>query len=409
MPETAVDEMFAEFEAAARDSFRPPGVPEAQRRVRDRRRRRRGLLAGLAALLLAGSAGGYAVAGRGDRSAPSPSPTVSVSPTGKVTERKVALPGVPGSLAELRFISGDDGWALFDTCEPGDFSAHGCRRTVARTTDGGASWQRTALTPAPDGAARLMPVDNQTLIVVVGDRYLITDDGGDSWTRHPLSSPPEALWRSVAAPDGPHLGCPASQEGAQPPATCAELKVVLLDGTPLAHQPPVALRPGGENAFLPGSDGRYWLTVTAGDRLTVYTSDYGGGPWRKLPVIPAARHFAISPDGREVWLVRTDRPNGVWRLADDRWRPGPPLPDDTYEVAAAGDGVLVVSSSYGGVGFVANGRYVDVPELRERLRAKPDDQASVATLPDGTIQILYGETQFLGIGQGVDRHWIRYS
>ncbi|MEV0153379.1 hypothetical protein AB0H57_06500 [Micromonospora sp. NPDC050686] len=403
MPETTIEEMFAEFEAAARDTFRPPGVPETQRRVRDRRRRRRGLLAGLAALLLTGSAGGYAVAGRGDRSTPSPAPTVS--PTGKITERKVALPGVPGRLAEVRFTGAADGWALFDTCERRDLAAQVCRRTVGRTTDGGVSWRRTAPLPAANGAAHLLPVDNATLTVAVGGRYLVTGDGGDSWTSHPVSAPPEAIWRSAAAEGGQHLGCPAAQEGTRPTATCAELKVVLLDGTPLAHQPPVTLQPGGDATFLPGSDGRYWLTATEGDRLRVLTSDYAGGPWRELPAVPAGRRIDVSPDGREVWLVRTDRPNGAWRLVGDRWQPGPPLPDDTHEVAAAGDGVLVVTSTYGGVGFVADGRYLDIPELR----ANPDDRASVAVLPDDTIEIRSGETQFLGAGRGINRHWIRYS
>ncbi|SBT49867.1 beta propeller repeat protein [Micromonospora auratinigra] len=409
MPDTAIEQLFAEFEATARETFRPPGVPAAQRRVRDRRRHRRGLLAGVAALLLAGSAGGYAAAHRGDRPTPTPTPTPTVSPSPELTERKVAVPGVPGRLADLRFVSGTSGWALFDTCEPFDAGARDCRRTVARTTDGGRSWRRTALPDVPTGVVQLMPVDHQHLTVATVDRFLVTEDGGFSWTTHPRTAPPDSIWLTVNAPDGPHLGCASPKEGAPPPATCDVLKIVLLDGIPLAHQPPVTLHPRDEAAFFPGLDGRYWLTLARNDQFTVFTSDYGGGPWRKLPSVPGAHRLTFSPDGVEAWLVRTERPNGVWRLVDDRWQPGPLLPDDTAEVAAVGAGLLVVTSTYGGAGFVTDGRHVDLPVLRDALRGQPDDTASVATLPDGTVQILYGETQILGIGQGVDRQWIRYS
>ncbi|MET8834441.1 hypothetical protein ABZV78_11050 [Micromonospora sp. NPDC004540] len=410
MPDTVIEKSFAEFEVAAGATFRPPGVAEAQRRIRVRRRRR-GLLAGLLALLLAGPAGTYAAAHRGDPPVPRPIPTVSPTPGGKVIERKIALPGVPGGLTGLQFVDSRTGWALFDTCDSNDPMARGCRRTVARTTDGGTTWTVVALPEAPDGAAYLLPRDGRTLTVVAGRRYLVTVDGGATFSSSPLDSPSAATRRAMATPNGFVVACPSflgPGDGARG-KSCDRQQVLRVDDDPLPQQPPVTLRPGGEHALMEGGDGRLWLTVTEGDRLTVVTSDDRGATWRKLPAVVGARSLTVSPDGMDAWLVRTDAPNGTWRLAGDRWQPGPGVPDETYEVAAAGDGILVVSSRYGGLGFVADGRYVDVPELRDALRSNPDDQPAVAMLPDGTVQIRYGGTQFLGIGRGVERTWIRLS
>ncbi|MFF5172403.1 WD40/YVTN/BNR-like repeat-containing protein [Micromonospora sp. NPDC000089] len=406
MPDTTIEQLFVEFDAAARDTFRPPGVPEARRRVVTRRRRRRGVLAGVAALLLAGSAGGYVTADRDDRPTPSPTPTASPSPT--LAERKVALPGVPGRLTALHLVDADSGWALFDTCDSSDPGARGCRRALARTTDGGRTWQRTALPRVPDGAVQLMPVDNSTLTVRAATGYLVTDDGGRTWTSHPLTSPPDDVHRTVEHEGGPYVGCASLQEDTPPPLTCDRLKVVLLDGTPFAYQPPVTLRPGADAAAFSGLDGRYWFTVRDGARLSVFAWN-GEGPWRKLPVVAGARQLALSPNGQDVWLMSTEGPSRVWRLVDDRWRPGPGLPDDTATVAAADGGLLVVTSAYGGAGFVTDRGYLDLPLLRDALRDDPDAPASVSVLPDDTVLVEYGTTRILGVGQGLVRTWTRFS
>ncbi|MEV6815322.1 hypothetical protein AB0M52_24830, partial [Micromonospora sp. NPDC051296] len=132
MRETDLDQMFAEFEATATSTFRPPGVAAARRRVQDRRRRRRGLLAGLVTLLLAGP-GAYALAGRDTDRIP-PTPTPSPTPDGRLVERKVTAQGAAGSLTELRFVDSWHGWALFDTCGPDEDSGRtDCWRDLART------------------------------------------------------------------------------------------------------------------------------------------------------------------------------------------------------------------------------------------------------------------------------------
>ncbi|WBB73646.1 hypothetical protein O7602_28970 [Micromonospora sp. WMMD1128] len=399
-----VEDLFVEFETAAATTFRPPGVADVQRRIRGRRRRR-GLLAGLLAVALAGPASALAVAHRADRPEPRPTPSVSPSPTGRLTVRTVTLPGVSGELAELRFVSARAGWALFDTCAGADESAAGCRRTVARTVDGGVTWQRSALPAVPDGRVHLLPVDAGTLAVMTRVGYLVTMDGGNSFASHPFDAPQAAVRRVFATPSGLYLGCPP--DGV--PTTCDRQRVLRVSGVLHFHQPPITLRSDAENALVEGADGRLWLTVGDDDGLTVVTSADQGATWQEMPSVPrAARQLVLAPDGRDVWLVRTEQPNGVWRLAGTGWQPGPALPDDTDGIAAPGAGLLVVTSAYGGLGFVTGGGYVEVPELRGPLRTS-DPGTSVRVLPDGTVVAQHGRTWFLGVGRGVDRSWLQLS
>ncbi|MDG4803968.1 cell wall synthesis protein CwsA [Micromonospora sp. WMMD980] len=404
-----LEDLFVEFETAAAATFRPPGVADAQRRIRGRRRRR-GLLAGLLAVVLAGPASALAVAHRADRPEPRPTPSVSPSPTGRLTVRTVTLPGVPGELADLRFVSARAGWALFDTCVDAGESRSGCRRTVARTVDGGVTWQRAGLPAVPDGGFQLLPVDTDTLVVTTRAGYLVTADGGNSFTSHPYEAPPVAVRRVFATPSGLYLGCPP--DGVRP--NCDRQRVLRVSGGLHFHQPPVTLRSDTENALVEGADGRLWLTVGDDNGLTVVTSADQGTTWQELPPVPrAARQLALAPDGRDVWLVRTTQPNGVWRLAGTRWEPGPALPDDTDGIAAPGAGLLVVTSAYGGLGFVTGGGYVEVPELRGPLRTSDprdsDPRTSVSVLPDGTVLAQHGRSWFLGVGRGMDRSWFQYS
>ncbi|MEH0969967.1 hypothetical protein V6U77_02350 [Micromonospora sp. CPCC 205546] len=417
MRENALDEMFAEFEADATTSFRPPGVPAAERRVRDRRRRRGRLLAGLGALLLAGPAGAFA-AGRGadpGPPVPTPVPAVSPTPTGDLPERKVFLPGAPGRLKELRFVDGRNGWALFDTCDTLDLGATDCRRAVGRTADGGVTWQPTTPLPDAKGPGSLLPVDERRLTVRVGDGYLVTTDGGAAWSRHPFGSPPPATQAGTATRSGFLVRCPGRHglEG----RPCPRRELTRIGSGPVRPQPPVALTgEHDDHGLIEGGDGRLWLTVRDGDRLTVLLSADGAASWQKLPAVPGAGRLMVSPDGADAWLVSV-REDGfgvaatkqVWRLVGSRWEQRPGLPDNTSEVAAANGGILAVTSPYGSAGFWVDGRYVDVPELRAALRYDTDAHLSVEVLRDDTVVVSTGSAQIIGIGSGVTRTWTRVS
>ncbi|MFG2011077.1 hypothetical protein ACGFNF_18630 [Micromonospora sp. NPDC048868] len=415
MRENDLDEMFAEFEADAMTSFRPPGVPVAERRVRDRRRRR--LLTGVAALLLAGPAGAFVAAGRGadpDPPAPLPTPSVSPTPTGQLPERKVALPGEPGELADLRFVDARHGWALFDTCGPRDPDATGCRRAVGRTTDGGATWQPTAPLADAKGPASMLPIDDRTLTLMDRDGYLVTTDGGAAWSRHPFSAPPPATQRSTVTRSGFLIRCPGqdSLEG----RPCPRRELIRVGSGPVRPQPPVALTEETEHRLVESGDGRLWLTVRDGDRLTVLLSADGAASWRRLPAVAGAGRLLVSPDGADAWLVSV-REDGfdvaatkqVWRLVGSRWEQRPGLPDNTSDVAAANGGVLAVTSAYGSAGFWTGGHYVDVPELRAALRDDTDASLSVEVLRDDTVVVSTGSAQIMGVNSGVTRTWTLVS
>ena len=195
----------------------------------------------MGALLLAGPAGAFA-AGRGvdpGPPIPTPVPSVSPTPTGKLPERKALLPGAPGRLTELRFVDARNGWALFDTCHTPDPDAKGCRRAVGRTTDGGATWQPTTALGDTKGLAHLLPVDDRTLTVMVGDGYLVTTDGGTAWSRHPFGAPPPATQASSATRSGFLVRCPG-RDGLEG-RPCPRRELTRIGSGPVRPQPPVAL------------------------------------------------------------------------------------------------------------------------------------------------------------------------
>ncbi|SCE87676.1 hypothetical protein [Micromonospora mirobrigensis] len=408
---TVVERVFAEFEADALPTFRPPGVADAQRRVRERRRRRRSVLAGLTALLVGGPAGAFALAGGATdpQPAPTPTPVVPSPPAGKLTERRIALNGVPGRLTDIRFVDARAGWALFDTCGPeGDPAGRDCVRTVARTTDTGRTWRYSSWTEAA-GPVQLLPLDPDTATVTSVRGHRVTRDGAATFTTHPLDDPPAVVSRAMATPSGLYVGCPGAEGPGRFPVTCDRSQVRRIGGGALPRQPALTIKPDNVGLFE-GRDGRVWVTVSRTGGTAVATSDDRGATWRTLPTVPGAAALALSPDGREVWLLGLERPDDVWRLAGDRWRHSGGLPDDTLQAAAVGAGVLVVTSAYGGLGFWAGGRYTDVPELTRTLRRTQDDRsAGVSVLPDGTIEVRQGQTLILGSGRSTDRTWVRLS
>ncbi|MGC5018785.1 hypothetical protein [Micromonospora sp. DT47] len=401
MRETAVTELFAELEADAVRTFRPPGATAAQRRVRERRHLRRGLLAGIAALLVGAPAGAYAVAGRDDAPRPTP-PTVVSAP---LSERKVTMPGAAGTLTDLRFVDARHGWALFDTCTrqaPTD-----CRRTVGRTTDGGVTWQSQQL-PVSDGGAQLIPYDAERLTVATNREYLETTDGGETFARYAAGTPPLSARFASASPSGFRLACPAEQK--ERGEDCKRFQLAKVGPGPLRRQPPLSLDTDAAPQLIEGGDGRLWLATMKDGRSIVVVSDNRGITWQRLPVVNAPAMLAVSPDGKEVWLVDSGQ-GGVWRLAGDRWQQRPALPNVPIDggFAAAGEGAIFVNS-HGRVGFWVDGRYVDQPELRTALASSGSSVVGVGSLRDGTI-VLQGDGawRIVGVGSGVDRTWTRFS
>ncbi|MEH0937301.1 hypothetical protein [Micromonospora psammae] len=424
MRETDLNDVFAEFEARTAPTFRPPGLATAQHRVRNRRRHRRALLAGVAALLLAGPGGVYAVAGRdGDRTSPTPapSPTASPSPGGPPVARRIAVPGVTGEVRDLRFVDSRHGWALFDTCDARAFTD--CRRALARTEDGGVTWRKTALPatanrPTPGGPPRLEVVDGRRLTVAVDLRYLVTTDGGASFTEHPVTAPPSTTQLAWATRSGFSLRCPGTNARTGPAGNggCPRPDLVRIGQGTVAAQPPVNLGTDLDGQLIESGDGRLWATVREGAGMTVVVSDDRAATWRKLPTVPGARRLLVSPDGAHAWAVDIDQSDysgsagkRVWALDGDRWRERIGLPDDTVTVEAVNAGFLAVTGAYGTAGFWTPAGYVDSGEVRGSLRGGSEESMSVEVLPDDTVVLHQPGAWIIGVGTGPQRVWTRIS
>ncbi|MER7460498.1 hypothetical protein [Micromonospora sp. NPDC126480] len=402
MREQFLDEMFARFEAQAVPTFRPPGVAAAQRRVRDRRRRRRGLLAGITALLVGGPAGALAVADHDPTPVPPvpPAPTVTAGPA--LTEQKVTVAEAAGGLRRLRFVDARHGWALFDTCDRPDQVTQGCRRTLARTTDGGMTWQGREL-PSAKSSSQLYAADDRTAIVISGDEYVTTSDGGASVASSTLRSPSRDAQRAWATASGYRLVCPS------PDGSCEGVRIGRVGGGKVG-QPPLAAGDGaGSVHVLEGGDGRVWVAVVDSDRVVAAVSADGTASWRRLPAVKGAGALLLSPDGGDAWLVGSTAPQPVWQLIDGRWQKRGTLPADAYSVAAAGEGQLVVTGANGGAGVWRDGRYADLPELSDALEVEEGfaTPATVEVARDGTITFTQGATWILGSLK--TRTWTEFS
>ncbi|SCL22948.1 hypothetical protein GA0070616_2637 [Micromonospora nigra] len=409
MRETDLDGMFAEFEASAVAALRPPGVAATQHRVRQRRLRRRGLLAGITALVVAGPVGALAVAGRDDGTPPEPPPPTA-APGPSVSDRKVVVPGTVGGPSELRFVDARHAWALFDTCDGTDQVTDGCRRTLARTTDGGVTWQGHEL-PTVNGRSNLLPTDERILTVVSNQDYVTTEDGGETFATSTFQDPSAAARRAGATASGFRLGCPS------PGGTCDEFRLVRIDvgrgdpgqaGSGKVEQPPLTLDAANAVHLVEGGDGRLWTAVIDDEQATVAVSSDQAASWQLLPPVRGAQRLLVSPTGEDVWLVGEAAGKPVWRLVDGRWQRQGGLPDAASDVAAAGGGRLVVTGAYGGAGVWHDGRYENLPELRDVLPV--DDSSGSATVEvarDGTVVFRQGRSWVVGsLGT---RAWTRLS
>ncbi|MEV6812365.1 hypothetical protein, partial [Micromonospora sp. NPDC051296] len=304
------------------------------------------------------------------------------------------------------------GWALFDTCGPDEDSGRtDCWRDLARTVDRGENWQLTALPAAANlsGPVYLLPVDDRTVTVVVSGGYLVTTDGGVSFTEHPAAAPPPATRLGVATRSGFLLQCPGGNGVADPP--CSRLELARVDSV-VPSQPPVTLPGNSDRQLIESGDGRLWLAVREGDRLTVVVSADGAATWRKLPAVKRAERLLVSPDGRDTWLegIGEGTYNGaamrqIWQLVGDGWQIPLGLPPDTKSVAATNGETLVLTDAEGFVSFWINYRYfhpLDTP----RSGWIP---ASVHVLPDDTVTVVTSTSTILGTGPGVERSWTHLS
>jgi len=413
--EIQLDEVFAAFEAETAGTFRPEPLAELAGRVRRRQGRYRlGLLA-LLTLLLVGPATGLAVANRRTGPPPTPEPTATASPTPRASRstapsltvdperRPVAVPGVDLPLAGVWVLP--DAlhlWASFDSCVE---TSGGCRYALARSADGGRSWQPVTLPDAqPPGVLNFYPLSPTAVTVhQVSDGFWRTTDGGTHWTRFPADQPPpEALWAGTdPLPGGRYrLLCPGAtgfEDGAKG-VTCTRQRLVRVGGTVVDPQPDL---PGELYQVAQGGDGRLWLVSATSSGTRIAWSADDAHTWHEIPTQADNPHLTVSPDGTEVYLV-DDFPTRVWRLAGDAFVEVSGVPEGVpdFQVVALGGGVLAICAYDGSAYFWRDGT----------LTALSGQYQAVSPVGDGSVLLRALDGSYLvGAGTGLARSWYQLS
>ncbi|MGC5017411.1 hypothetical protein [Micromonospora sp. DT47] len=289
----------------------------------------------------------------------------------------------------VEFSDAEHGWALFGSCD-GRPPERTCPALLFSTLDGGRSWLKV---PHPRPVA-----DNQQLYTAPGlvvlraepHGWYASTDGGASFVR---TAGEPAAWRAAQ-------GRFQVIEGAD--------RVGEWDGTrlrPLAAQPPV---PGLDT--VASSDELLVAAGAADGRPYAAVSTDRGRSWQRTAV-PApdgevsVLQVRVAPDG-DVWLVgeRSDRLDfpALWRYPG-RWLPVPAesYPSRILSVAPVGAGRLAVTGPYG-AGVVIEGRYTPVP-----WPLGPNHHLTI--LGDGTVFARGSAEVVLGSGVGTDRRWTRVA
>jgi photosystem II stability/assembly factor-like uncharacterized protein len=183
-------------------------------------------------------------------------------------------------------IEGEAWWALL--------GQHGTFNGVARSVDGGLTWdvlaggdlpeRGTAVAPAPRS---VLALSDRAALVTLGGRLLRTDDGGRSW-REVTSDVDAALVRSA---DDPEVVVGSGAAG-----------VRRSDDGGRTFRPVVG-GPGGAADVALGPGGRVYATVPAGDQAGVWRFE---GSWRHVLAVVGAGAVAVPSDGADQVLVAVD-------------------------------------------------------------------------------------------------------
>ncbi|MEU7824612.1 hypothetical protein [Catellatospora sp. NPDC049133] len=306
--------------------------------------------------------------------------TISVlRPTaGSVPPAVPPSPAGPVSLTEppeVGFADADHGFALARSCP-----ADPCQLYLARTADGGASWQHHAVPgetmPAdqrsPQLTLRVLSATTVALDSFDGTRRKFTTDGGQSWTSPPL----EPLGTVEEIPDG---GLAQVRSNTGKPI---DIVVLRPDGSSalLATPPPTRPLTSMWTNVLRADDGSLWVHGGDDTRTWLWVSRDRGRTWRDVPLPGDAARAGAGrgphvEHGRILYVVESSPKRRVWRSTDDgaHWADlGRDLPPDPSGEAGLGsvacfDGTLLVYEPLSGAVYRAMpseaklGRVGDVP------------------------------------------------
>ena len=243
------------------------------------------------------------------------------------------------------------------------------RENLARSADGGVSWQVIAL-PLDDIAVKVLRLDTEAALVsAASGRLWRSVDGGLAWTPAGTTGP-------LAAPllDFPSADVGFALQGGPTPRLHR-----TLDGGVTWQLRSSGLPPFG--MMLAFADAQTGLLRTTDG---VFRSTDGGASWTEISADAAVAALELRPDGRGLLLPTREGPlrltadaGATWTLLDLPWRDW--NPDDAealFTTAALTPDGLMVGGIYTGllkVGLDASATAVPAsPTPRAKLRAAPN-------------------------------------
>jgi hypothetical protein len=263
-------------------------------RIRDRaaaRRRRRRTAGGAGALLAVALAATLVVRPWAGPAEPSPPPVAGTPPGGPVyASSGITINGltgsgvaqVPGAINDVEFTDPDHGYLLAE-CP----AAKPCPATVARTADGGLSWDAVELPADTRGRTGLDLIafpDGRLLLA--GDITYASPDQGRTWHRAVPEDP---------APPVPPQGGDRLRLGSGP-GRCGGTVEVWRPGWGRAGVTPG--RPGIDVCWLGpvvATDGAWWAGGTRDGSATLAVTRDRGGSWQQIILdAPAPRVTSVE-------------------------------------------------------------------------------------------------------------------
>ncbi|RKR88623.1 hypothetical protein BDK92_2951 [Micromonospora pisi] len=314
MPEptcpTRLDEQLAHGRTELLDRIEQPPLDRIQHRARRRRRRSRHATTGaLTAVAVTLTLLVRPWAGGGD---PAPPPPVAGTPTpGPIySDAGITVNGldgpvvdVPGTITDIEFTDPDHGYLLAE-CVDGA----ACPASVARTGDGGLSWQITELPGATRGRTGLgLLAFADGRLAVTGETTYLSADGGRTWrvggrAKPTPPQPGDRLYRQPATPGGD--GCDGTVSIWRPTGP-ADLGSADIDGITACW---VASDSTG--------DGAWWVGGTRDGRPVAAVSRDGGGSWTETLLGPAEgqARVRVAVLGNQAYAVVSDLDGTIRRF-----------------------------------------------------------------------------------------------
>lgn len=205
------------------------------------------------------------------------------------------------------FIDADLGWAIGRTCPPGE----PCRPALARTLDGGQTWE--GLPTPPEGRAQLRFRDPLTGWLKVYGGLFVTHDGGQSWVDQARSNWVEAFVPGPADVWVIERGCTA-----RPPDTWQCPLAVLISADDGQTWQPAAALPLEENGYavqlVRGGAQAAWVIVSTASAGNVLFATRDAGQAWEGPYQPCAEYGLwldqlAAADAAVVWALCGGQPD----------------------------------------------------------------------------------------------------